>query len=113
MAKMFYSMAFAGSAGWGGGMLVFDDDSGLVVGADVAGVAYDGEFKREKGRLEGRVLVTVPPGVGLVTGVPVSSQKSEFIVNLSVPMDDIASVIPVETPIGPLRVQLGLVRMAP
>src|SRR5437867_7270078 len=82
MPKYFHAISFAGVAGWGTGVLVFDTDSNLVVGADSGGVIYDGQFTVEHGRLTARVLATVPAGTALVTGVPPSNQPSTFTVNI-------------------------------
>jgi len=112
MPKYFHAISFTGVAGWGTGVLVFDTDSNLVVGADSGGVIYDGQFTVEHGRLTARVQATVPAGTALVTGVPPSNQPSTFTVNISIPMDDMLNVVPVDTPVGPVRIQLRQIRAA-
>jgi len=51
-------------------------------------------------------------GTALVTGVPPSNQPSTFTVNISIPMDDMLNVVPVDTPVGPVRIQLRQIRAA-
>lgn len=105
MAKVFYRIVIAGQAGWGAGVLVFDD-SGVVVGADAGGVIYQGNFRLQGGLLKAEILVTIPAGLTLVTGTAPNSQPFTFVVNLSLPLDDLTTERDVDTPVGRVRVQL-------
>src|SRR5439155_24562673 len=97
MPKYFHAISFAGVAGWGTVVLVFDTDSNLVGGADSGGVIYDGQFTVEHGRLRSREQATVPAGTALFTGLPPSNQPFTFTVTISIPMDDLLNGVPVDT----------------
>lgn len=112
MAKVFYSLTVAGSTGSTGvGVLVFD--SGLIVGVDEAGVRYDGEYRLDRGRLEANIIVTVPPGVSLVTGAPPPASTYSFPLSLSIPVDDVEMPFAVGTPTGQVAAVLRKLREAP
>ena len=47
MKEAFYSITYAGATGsWGFGMIVLD--TGVIIGADVAGGRYDGSYQFNK-----------------------------------------------------------------
>lgn len=64
----FYSISFGGAAGAGFGMLVLHN--GQVVGADAAGVTYDGTYApNAAGAVTANIVLSVPAGVQLVQGI--------------------------------------------
>lgn len=63
-----YSITFRGLADWGMGMIVMRD--GHIVGADVAGVLYDGIYEETGTNVRAKFTMTVPPGATLVQGTP-------------------------------------------
>lgn len=83
----FYAIGFAGVAEEGFGILVLDTD--VIVGADVAGVKYDGtyEYNSRTEKLDISVTLTIPAGVGLVTGAPVAGIETQLSIVASIPAD--------------------------
>jgi hypothetical protein len=61
-----YRFTFRGVAGIGEGDLLLQD--GKVVGADVAGAAFDGTYSVRNGEVDLRVQITIPAGVMTVQG---------------------------------------------
>jgi hypothetical protein len=59
-----YSVTFRGAVDWGVGMLLLRQ--GRIVGADVAGVLFDGTYRDINDALAVEVEMTVPPGATLV-----------------------------------------------
>jgi hypothetical protein len=63
----FYLMKYVGEAGVGGGTLYIG--KGVVVGTDVQGGKFEGQYTVVNGRMRGAVKMTSPPGgASLVTG---------------------------------------------
>src|SRR4051812_39736095 len=76
-----YNGSTAGSSGVGMGMLILD--SGIIVGCDMTGGTFDGtyEFNEQTQMVEARMLMRMPPGSFLVTGV--SALPHGFPINAS------------------------------
>jgi hypothetical protein len=114
MTDGFYAIYYTGKISSGFGVLVFRD--GVIVGADAAGIFYDGEYttKQEKGTLEGTIKMTIPPGVSLVTGPPASEHPYvlEFPVSLSIDLSQ-QEPLRVETPTGPVNINFKKIRAFP
>jgi hypothetical protein len=110
----FYAVTFGGAAGGGFGMVVLDTN--LIVGADVTGVLYDGtyEYNARTDRLDVHIVVTVPPGVWLVQGVPSAPKEYKFPIEASLPRD-LGAEMPtdVSTPFGSVKAIFKKVRNFP
>ena len=63
----FYVMQYVGREGMGAGALYIG--KGLVVGMDATGGRYEGTYTEDGGKLRGSVVLSVPQGTELVTGV--------------------------------------------
>lgn len=71
MANGVYNINYAGIQGFGSACVVFLNSE--IFGTDVAASEYGGTYIIENGQVIGQVLLTVPAGVALVTGAPISS----------------------------------------
>lgn len=110
----FYSISYAGWFGWGFGMVVLD--TGQVVGADLSGGVYDGEYiyNPRSGLLDCKIRMTVPAGVPLVTGKAPQTQPYSIEFSASLPTD-LGSQTPVsvQLPTGPVNVIFRKIRDLP
>ena len=114
MKEGFYSITFMGTAGnVGVGVLVLD--TGFIVGVDIGGVRYDGEYKYnpKTEMLDADVTLTVPPGVPLVTGIPPQNKEWSFTFQVSFPRETPQTPILVQTPTGPVNVVIRFLRGFP
>lgn len=105
----FYTGYFAGSAGNGLALFVMRD--GVLVGADVGGVQFDGNYaETNDGKLAGTVSVTVPPNATIVQGVTAPPQGMKYEVSISIPANFVDHpYIELVTPFG--RVNVRMVKM--
>jgi len=114
MKEGFYSIRYQGVSGAGFGVLVLD--SGMVYGVDMTGVLYDGTyiFNHGTGKIDTKMVVTVPAGVWLVTGVPASPAEYKMEMSVSLPRDLGAEhPFTVSTPKGQLNVIFKKIRDFP
>jgi hypothetical protein len=105
MIDGFYAIYYTGKSSSGLGVLVFKD--GIIAGADAAGIFYDGEYtiNQDKEILEGTIKMTIPPGVSLVTGAPVSQHAYALEFPVSLPLDlSQQEPLRIELPTGPVNV---------
>jgi hypothetical protein len=112
MVEGFFRIAFTGKSASGFGILVLNH--GVVAGADVAGVTYDGTYieNQEKKTLEFQLIMHAPAGVTPVqTGVPVPAPVSLPITG-SVKQEDVGTERPtlMQTPLGPVNVLFQKIR---
>jgi hypothetical protein len=93
---------------------LFDDDTGIVVGADQGGLHYDGTFAVEHGEIKAKVTVKGPTGATLATGFT-ATVPFAFALEFSVPREDLTMPIRnVRLPDGGVvRVQLRPIRVVP
>jgi len=84
MKDGFYLIEFAGHAGVGAGMLIFD--GGRIYGADQGGGQYDGqyEFIEATGLVEVTLRVQMPAGHMSVIGI---SQPFDWLLDVTAAMD--------------------------
>jgi hypothetical protein len=90
----FYIMRFTGQAGVSGGTLYIG--KGVVVGTDVHGGKYQGEYVEANGRMRGSVRMTVPAGGvsrSLVTGQRAPGGAT-FDLDFDFPVDTFANGAP-------------------
>lgn len=99
-----YSITFRGAADWGMGMFILQ--GGKLTGADAAGVLYDGGYSEQDGQLVLDVTMRVPPGVGLVQGVPPQQKPYDVHFVARIPPEAIETQSPVllSLPPGPVNV---------
>ncbi len=114
MKEGFYSMTYTGQIGSGFGMVILD--TGIIVGADILGGTYDGEYayNEKTGMLDGKIKMTIPAGVSLVTGAPPMPNPHTQEFSVSLPRD-LGGEQPVEiqTPTGPVVIVFRKVREFP
>jgi len=110
MLNGIFKITFRGSADWGMGILILKD--GIVTGADVGGIKYDGKYKENKNCIEINLELTVPPGATLVMGTPPQSKEYTIPIILSVNKKDIEKneTILLELPQGPVNVIFNCLR---
>ncbi|MGC8536923.1 MAG: hypothetical protein ACP5QR_15570 [Rhizomicrobium sp.] len=115
MIDGFFRIAFTGTAGSGFGMLTFR--SGIIAGADVAGMLYDGTYAENPstGDLDIKVNMRAPAGVTPVqTGVALTADAT-FPISAKLPrvaMDNEAPIL-LQTPLGPVNLVLRKIREFP
>ncbi|HZV21678.1 MAG TPA: hypothetical protein VE986_09050 [Hyphomicrobiales bacterium] len=112
MAKQIYVAYFTGVAGVSVGMFLIGD--GLIVGADVGGLKYDGTVEADSnGTLRGVVRFILSPGQRLITGA-IAESTEDFAVNVELP-PHFASGAPVQidTPAGPINARFEFIRSIP
>lgn len=105
-----YQITFRGAADWGMGILILKN--GVVTGADVGGVLYDGNYMEKDRNLEVNLILTVPPGVTLVMGTQPQSKEYNFPFKLSLSEQDMKTKIPVliQLPQGAVNVIFNCLR---
>ena len=114
MTDGFYAIYYTGKTSSGFGLLVFR--SGIIAGADVAGIFYDGEytFNQDKGVIEGTIKMTIPPGISLVTGTPANEHPYVLEFPISLPQDlSQQEPLRIETSEGPVNVNFKKIRAFP
>lgn len=106
----FYTGYMSGVGGNGVALFVFRD--GAIVGADMGGVQFDGQYtQNENGAYEGTVAVSVPPGVTVIQGVTAPPAGLRYEVPLSIPQDFVHSpYIEISTPLGAVNARLSKIR---
>ena len=111
-AEGFYRFEFVGWAGAGCGVLVLDTN--IVVGADIAGVTYDGDYvwNDRTQCFDVNVSVSVPEGTQTVQGQIAPAGGMTFNVQCSFPREPDVPVR-ASTDLGSVDVQLRLLRTFP
>ena len=114
MTDGFYAIYYTGKSSSGFGVMVFN--KGIIAGADAAGIFYDGVYStnQDKEILEGMIKMTIPPGVSLVTGAPVSQHSYVLEFPISLPLD-LSQQEPfrIEIPTGPVNINIKKIRDFP
>jgi hypothetical protein len=108
----YFRIAFTGSAGSGLGILVLRD--GVVVGADIGGVSYDGTYTEDVATKDVifNVTMSAPAGVTPVqTGVPLAAPASIPLAG-AIKQDDLRDNRPtlVNGPLGAVNVIFTKIR---
>lgn len=107
-----FEIVYQGRTGAGTGVLVLM--AGRVFGSD-GGVLYDGTYEPSSSNsdfLDVYLRCTVPPGIGLVTGVP--PQKMTYSFDLSAKIRSRGETrVKVETPYGPVGATVRFLREVP
>jgi hypothetical protein len=118
MATAFYSVKFsAGNDAGGMGVWAFSEDvgaqEGTMAGADIGGLLYDAQYRREAGKLIGQCDIDIPAGARLANGTPVPVAMS-YKVPFEIPADDLTIPFMVRMPVGgPINVALRLLKTVP
>jgi hypothetical protein len=99
-----YAMNFRGAVGWGMGLLELRH--GIVAGADVLGVTYDGTYSETEQEIRLDLRLTIPPGVSLVQGTAPRPIEYSVPFQATIPKNAIATSEPilVDLPPGPVNV---------
>lgn len=108
-----YEIKFRGYADWGSGVLLLQ--RGVIAGADVGGVTYDGSFQEKTDAIDIRLTLIVPPGGTLVMGTPPQPKEFQFEIASSIPKRNIESgeYVTLETEFGPVNVVFRKLRDLP
>lgn len=113
MAGSIYLAYFAGITG--NSMAMFFIGDGVLSGADIGGMLYDGTYtEAEDGSAKGVVSLVVPAGSQLITGL--RAEKEQI---LTVPVhfppnfDDGNAISRIETPVGPIHARFQRLRSVP
>ena len=110
----FWSVRSKGDAGEGVGVIVLDTN--MVVGADAAGVVYDGTYCRNNNNeLDCEVTATVVNNdVWIVTNRTMLLKGSSFQIKAVLPSEfGLSTTISVNTPFGPIKVSFSKIRDFP
>ena len=113
MVEGFYAITFRGYSDWGTGMLVLFN--GIVAGADIGGVTYDGFYTSNDEAIEIALTLTVPPGTHLVQGIPAQSHQYSFKLETKIDLRtwSLQQPILIQTAYGPVNVLFKKVRNFP
>jgi hypothetical protein len=112
MCEGMYLFTYQGHTGVGLGMIVLTD--GHAFGTDT-GVQYDGTYApspTRPGFVDLQLKATVPPGIGLVQGVPPQPVEYRFDLNCTFPARGSAD-LQIPTPFGAVRAQVRFLRDIP
>lgn len=112
MSEGMYLFTYQGRTGTGAGVLVLTD--GRAFGTDT-GVQYDGTYAPSPSRpgfVDVRLRATVPPGIGLVQGVPAQPAPYWFDLTCTFPARGSAD-LEIPTPYGAVRVKVKFLRGVP
>lgn len=105
----FYAIYFTGTSGSGFGLLALKD--GSIVGVDVTGGMFDGEYKVIGDEMEGRLRVNLPPGTTSVTGHVAGPNGLTLEYPLRLPINlGAGHTISLRTPHGPINVNVKKLR---
>ncbi|MBL8839637.1 MAG: hypothetical protein JNL66_25500 [Alphaproteobacteria bacterium] len=86
MEEGFYSFGYHGKAGSGMGAMLFQ--AGRMTGFDMRRTRYDGTYaKADDGSITAEMILTVPPGVFLVSGAAARDQEYAIPFTLHFPPD--------------------------
>ena len=103
------------AAAGGQGMALFVFNSGVIAGADMGGVQFDGSYRtNDDGTFTGTVDVKIPAGVTVIQGVTAPPAGLQYQVPLSMPADFISQpYFELTTPLGRVNVRLQKLRDLP
>ena len=102
-------MNYVGQAGAGTTTLIFEAQT--ISGFDTFGRTYDGTYTREdSGSFRVSVMVTVPPAVGMVTGIPGQAAAQSFLIEEQLPAT-FANSTPVTISVNGQPVQVAFVKI--
>lgn len=106
----FYAGFFTGTEDSGLAMFVFHD--GKIVGADFAGVLFDGKITTlTDDEYLGRVAVKAPPDSNLIQGVNTGPTGVTYEVDIALPLDFVQRpYVIINTPLGPVNVRFEKIR---
>jgi hypothetical protein len=106
----FYVAYLSAKAGQGLAVLIFR--KGRIVGADIAGVLFDGEYTESAdGALSISLLAKTPPNVALIQGGTSGPQGLETALNFEMPRDfGSLNFIRIDGPRGPVNTKLVRLR---
>lgn len=110
MPKKIYTAYFTGVAGTSVGIFLIGD--GVIVGADIGGLTYDGQMDTgSDGAIEGLVQFKVPAGGQLISGLK-ATQDQLITTQVRLPrgFDDGNTVTRIDTPAGPVNARFELIR---
>lgn len=105
----FYAIYFTGTSGSGFGILALKD--GIIVGVDVTGGLFDGEYKVIGDAIEGRLKVNLPPGTVSITGHAAGPNGLTLEYPLQLPVNlGAGHTVSLQTPYGPINVNIKKLR---
>jgi transcriptional regulator with XRE-family HTH domain len=107
-----FLLQFTGMKDWGAGVLILEN--GIIYGADIGRVLYDGtyEFDASAGLIRGNIHVRIPPGTTTVQGTKFPYEIA-FDVPVSFPRDADDYAFQIKTPIGPVNARIQFLRRIP
>ena len=87
-------------------------DTGTVVGADITGGRYDGnyEWNERTQLLDVTVAARIPQGVTVVQGQTAGPGGLEFQVRCSFPREPDGRIVEADTSLGPVALRISLLR---
>lgn len=96
----------------GSGVAIFSFRDGIIVGADMGGVLFDGDYaSNATGQFIGKVTVKVPEGVTVIQGITAPPGGLEYSVDLRLSQDFLSEpFIEISTPIGKINARLQKLR---
>lgn len=110
-AEGFYTAYFTGAEGNSVAVFLFTD--GSVVGADIAGTSFDGDYLFDPATqtINFSVKVTLPKNVELIQGGATGSSGMSYVVHANINIDPSdSSFHRIDTPVGPVNMRLVRIR---
>jgi hypothetical protein len=106
----FYASYMTGTDGQGFAMFVFFN--GLIVGTDVLGVSFDGNYSvKDTGDLVGEVSVKIPPNGTVIQGVTAGPSGMTYTVPVKFGVNDLdLDYVELSTPLGPINLVMKKMR---
>ena len=104
-----YGIEYSGIAGLGSAMIVAMN--GRLFGSD-GGASYDGAYVQRGDQLELSIVLTVPAGVPLVTGMPAQATPYSFAINTTITAGRTSTVM-VDAPMGKVQATVKYLRPIP
>jgi hypothetical protein len=106
-----YGVFTTGTDGQGSFVIVLFD--GIMCGADLEGVRYDGNYRMSEGLASIKInfTVSIPPNCFTIQGVRTGASGLEYNVATQIPMNFYEiPFVSIETPIGPVNVKFRRLR---
>jgi hypothetical protein len=105
----FYSIYFTGTTGSGFGLVALKD--GTIIGADVTGGTFDGQYEVIGNQIEGKFINKLPPGAMSITGLTAGPDGLTLEYPLRLPLDlGAGHTVAMQTPYGPINVIVKKIR---
>lgn len=98
MIEGYYSIFYTGIADTGFALVSFE--KGTIIGVDIAGAKYDGEYQVSNDYIQGTLTLSADAGTKLVTGAVAGEKGEAWDIPFKMPIKFENEILPIETPTG-------------